>query len=128
MAVHRKPAPPRTLAQWRHWAEKHPDSIPEDIGIRNWPEGQTEGPSWIPLANDHPLKGSEFCWRCIAEAQGFPTGAVPHCSWPYVICWIEQEQTGGNAYTKDPDPDAIPPEPGLPSDYTDTGSFFWERW
>jgi hypothetical protein len=108
MAVDGKPEPPRTLGQWLEfirWARARPDWFPgkHALSIR-WPkewEG-TRGPSWIPLAQDHPFKGQSWCWRCLAEAQGVEGIAVPHDSEGGAICW-----GGGQAApsAEDPDPD-----------------------
>ena len=76
--------PPHSREEWEVWTDaciqtNRRHLIPEDIGIRVWPEGITQGPSWFTLAEDHPFKGAEFCWRCIAEAQGFPAfEVIPH--------------------------------------------------
>ena len=85
VAVHRKPEPPRTVEEWRVWEDaciqtNRRDLLPGDSIRINWPEGYEPevGPGWIPLAEDHPFKGRDFCWRCLAEASGFPTGDAPH--------------------------------------------------
>lgn len=116
VAVHRQSEPPRTLEEWQRWAGQAkrvwlPD--PEDFWIR-WPESEPwkggQGIGWIPVAEDHPFKGREFCWRCLAEAQGFAPGVVPHRNQSGAICF----EAVGDPGTEDPDEDGVqPPEVGF---------------
>lgn len=123
---------PNSAEEWSLWQDaciqtNRRHLIPEDIRIRNWPEGFPEGPSWIPLAKDHPFAGSEFCWRCVAEAQDFPCcEAVPHRRARHVICWAPAE---GDEAPVHAEQDTSPAEDRAQSDQrpevTDTGNIFW---
>jgi hypothetical protein len=132
--------PPHSAEEWEVWVRQakryRADWLPEDIGIRDWPEGITQGPGWFTLAEDHPFTGAEFCWRCIAEAQGFPAfEVIPHRRTEHVICWGPSE---GNEAPEDPEPNAGPAEPPtgwsdriieasrFRPEVTDTGNLFWE--
>jgi hypothetical protein len=140
--------PPHNREEWQVWADaciqtNRRDQFPQVFRINNWPEGLREGISWLPLAEDHPFKGSEFCWRCIAEAQAVAgCEVVPHRRGEHVICWgpeqplpfdgVKQEQAGGDAAAEDaePDPRATEPPTGWsdrPTDFTDTGTIFYNR-
>lgn len=133
--------PPHSAEEWRVWQDAciqtlRRDLLPEDIHIRSWPDGVTQGASWLPFAEDHPFKGYEFCWRCVAEASGFPSGeVVPHRRARHVLCWAPPE---GNADPEDTQPDPGPAEDSAPADggnveespfhrpqATDTGNLFW---
>ena len=92
---------PESKYEWQLWQAAVRDTFPEKVAewlpgnIRiNWPEDlrPSVGPGWIPLAEDHPFKGHHFCWRCVAEAQGFPTGGAPHKR--DAICWGAPEAVG----------------------------------
>ena len=107
VAVDRQSEPPRTLAQWRQfeaWCRYLGDErwLPGDSIRIDWPEGERieVGPGWIPVAEDHPFKGCHFCWRCLAEAQEFPTGNAPHKR--DAICW----EASGDPDAEDGQPDA----------------------
>jgi hypothetical protein len=106
VAVHRKPEPPRTLSQWREfeawcWYLGDERWLPAAEDFRISPPVEAGGLGWIPLAEDHPFKGCEFCWRCLAEASGYAPGLVPHRSGAHGICF----QADGTPDTEDPDED-----------------------
>ncbi len=133
--------PPQSIEEWRVWEDAciqagHREYIPENIGFTAWPDGVTQGPSWLILAQDHPFAGYEICWRCIAEAQKYPLPeGFPHRRSEYVTCWAPPE---GDADTEDLQPDSGPAEDSAPADggnveespfhrpqATDTGNLFW---
>ena len=115
VAVHREPEPPRTLEDWRIWEDaciqtNRRDWLPSPETLRigfpyrgDW----VESPTWVPAAEDHPFKGRAFCWRCVAEAQGFPTGNAPHKR--DAICF----EASGDPDAEDGQPD---PGEGIPVD------------
>ena len=107
MAVHRESVPPRTLEDWRIWEDaciqtNNRQWLPGDSIRIDWPEGFVPdvAPGWIPLAEDHPFKGRIFCWRCLAEAAGFPASDAPHKR--DAVCWGPAD---GDADAEDADPD-----------------------
>lgn len=134
--------PPHSAEEWNVWQDaciqtNRRDLIPKDIGIRQWPDGITQGPGWLILAEDHPFAGFEICWRCIAEAQGFPLSeGLPHRRTGGVICWGPAER---NQAPDDTEQDPRPAEDSAPADgrsveespfrkpeATDTGNIFWD--
>jgi hypothetical protein len=105
MADDRKPEPPCTLEAWLRFVihcetDGKPEWLPSDENLQiSWPEFDwtgDPGPSWFSTAPDHPFQGRSFCWRCLAEAQGFTAGAVPHCTTDYVTCWGPAESSSGD--------------------------------
>lgn len=120
MAVHGKPEPPRTLAAWHRfqeecWRQQRYDWLPKP---------DTLGIPWIvwsALAEDHPFKGSRWCWRCVAEAIGSPVGASTHISTNGTICWGKTE---GDPGTEDRQQDTRPPGDESTSDWTEAGRQF----
>lgn len=110
--------PPHSAEEWSIWQDaciqtNRRHFLPQDIHIRSWPEGFPEGPSWLPLAEDHPFKGTEWCWRCVAEAQGVPDAeAVPHRRAKHVICWGPAE---GNEATEHAEQDPGSSSESLPA-------------
>lgn len=150
-----RPNPPRTRIDWEVWVDacirtNRQNWVPGDEISINWPEGffPEVGPGWIPLAENHPFKGTEWCWRCIAEAQGIPVGAAPHRTQAWVICWrpeepqppgrIEPEQASRDPSAEDGKQDQGPARDESstdwfqagrdyvrPPDLTDTGQGFW---
>lgn len=111
--------PPHSAEEWSIWQDaciqtNRRHFLPQDFHIRRWPDGFPSGPGWLPLAEDHPFKGSEFCWRCVAEASGLAgCEVVPHRRAEHVICWGPAE---GN-----PDPEDTEPDPGPAVEVTTSG-------
>lgn len=111
MAVHRKPEPPRTLEDWRVWEDaciqtNRRDWLPGDSIRITLPEGWRDdwpGIRWTPLAEDHPFKGCDFCWRCLAEASGFAAGSAPHARDWGAVCF----EASGDPDAEDGDPDSV---------------------
>lgn len=105
MAVDRKPEPPRSAAAWREWSERCRKQ--GDWGKARIPP-LSEYPDWfVPerwtfTAEDHPFEGAQFCWRCVAEAQGHEVGDTPHVRRGEAICF---QQAEGDPAAEDRDED-----------------------
>lgn len=136
MAVHGQPEPPRTLAAWHRFQEEcwrqQRYEWAEVVRLDRHPAGFTPS-RWEFTAEDHPFKGTQFCWRCLAEASGGPIGEAQHCRRYGVICW--GPPTAANS-TEDREQDGGPPGDESTSDWTeagrryvaegvDTGTFFY---
>lgn len=142
----RKPEPPGSAEEWDVWVDACIQTnsrhyLPTDIGFK-WPEGEpwpsNRGVSWIPLAEDHPFKGCSFCWRCIAEAEGWPLpDVIPHDREIGTVCWepspldrVEQELSGRDEAAEDAESDGTEGRPIAAVDpartqAVDTGTFFY---
>lgn len=109
------PEPPRTLKEWRQFeiwciGQGNPHWVPgAEIDLAKYPAWFVPE-RWEPLAEGHPFKGTNWCWRCLAEAQGRETGRVPHVREERAICWgsfsnarVEPEQAAGNTAAEDTD-------------------------
>lgn len=117
---------PRSEAEWHAFC-----ALAEDDGRYYWYEGSgievrwpldppfTDGPTWVPSAEDHPFKGTHFCWRCVAEARGNPSPQVPHCREGAGICWWQE--AGGQPPAQDAVPDTRPTGDPDSSDWTEAG-------
>lgn len=86
---------PRSLAEWaafHQWATlagRWSDWKLFPPQLREYPEGYVPE-RWEPTAEDHPFKGTQWCWRCLTEATGWrPTGEVSHCRPGTGICWYQ---------------------------------------
>lgn len=106
---------PHTLQEWQRyqeecWRLQRPDWIPKAPEI-DYPEGYVwtdpdKGITIITLGpDDHPLKGSSLCWRCLAEAQGLaPNSVIPHAQGVGDICWEPPASVGVEPEQADPEP------------------------
>lgn len=145
MAVDRKPEPPGSAEDWDVWVDaciqtNSRQYLPTDIGLR-WPEGEpwpgNQGVTWIPLAEDHPFQGHSFCWRCIAEAEGWSLpDVVPHAREIGTVCWesstldgVQQELSDRDEAAEDSEPDFCETRLVAITDPSrqavDTGTFFY---
>lgn len=121
MALDRKPDPPRTIEEWRVWEDAciqtlNRQWLPQGEPSAWWPfdaKGSSEG-FWYPTAKGHPFAGTYFCWRCIAEAQGFPPRVTGHVAADdaEILCF----QATRNETPVDSEPDTREAEGGATPD------------
>lgn len=126
MAPDGRPEPPRTLAAWHRfqeecWRQQRYDWLPKEWEPSDFADQTRDDISeavWFAAAQDHPFKGSSWCWRCLAEAHGAPCSHIPHVVREDAICWSPAER---RTATEDGQQDRRPPGDESTSDWTEAG-------